>query len=202
MGASIEQIKKIRNLTGAGVNAIREALKETDGIEEKALAYLRKKGMAKANKRKDNSTSFGVIGTYIHSNNQLVVTVEVNTETDFAARGEDLKKFANDMALQVAAANARFLNVEGIDEKSLKEQKETFMKDLEGKPDNVKENIVEGKLQKFYKESVLMKQDLFVDDSKTVEDYLSELVAKVGEKIVIKRFIKSKVSEDPMIRKN
>lgn len=197
--ATVDQIKKLRTSSGAGVNAIREALKETGGDEEKALAYLRKKGMAKAEKRKDNTAEYGVIGTYVHSNNQVVVTVEINTETDFAARGTDVVKFANDIALQVAAAGAQSITTEGIAEDTLKAQKETFEKELEGKPENVKEKILEGKLQKFYSESVLMHQSLFIDDTKTVEDYLNELVAKIGEKIVIKRFVKQTVAEDILI---
>lgn len=194
--ATIEEIKKLRDMTGAGINAVREALKETGDDTESALKYLRQKGMAKAEKRKDKSTANGVLGVYIHGNNRVVTVVEVGVETDFAANSEDVRTFANEMALQVAAANPEYILPENIDEKKMSELKDEYTKDLEGKPDNVKEKIMEGKLEKFYKTAVLLKQDLFSNDEKTVEDMISELVAKIGEKVEIKSFSKFEVAQD------
>ncbi len=194
--ATVEQIKKLRDMTGAGVNSVREALDTSGDDLEKALAFLRQKGMAKSEKRKDRAASNGVLGTYIHSNNRVVVVVEVNCETDFAAKSADMLKFANDIALQVAATNPRFISVESIPENILNEEKETYLKDLEGKPEEVKTKILDGKLEKFYSETVLMKQVLFTDESKTVEDYLSEMLGKIGEKIVVKSFTKFEVAQD------
>lgn len=194
--ATIEEIKKLRDMTGAGINAVREALKETGDNTEAALKYLRQKGMAKAEKRKDRTTANGILGVYIHSNNRVVTVVEVGVETDFAANSEDMKKFANQMALQVAAANPEFITEDGIDKKTMEALKDEYTKDLDGKPEEVKEKIMQGKLEKYYKTAVLMKQDLFTDDSKTVEDAINELVAKIGEKIEIKSFSKFEVAQD------
>ncbi len=194
--ASMEEIKSLRNETGAGINAVREALEVSKGDIEEAKKFLRQKGVAKADKRKDKTAANGILGVYIHSNNRVVTVVEVGCETDFAAKSPDMTKFANDLALQVAAANPEFLNVEGVSEKKLTELKDTFEKELEGKPDNIKENIMNGKMEKYYAESVLMKQKLFVDEDRTVEDYLNEMVTKIGEKIEVRSFSKFEVAQD------
>ena len=196
MEISIELIKKLREATGAGVGAVREALEKSNGDEKEAMKYLREKGVAKADKRKDRAASNGVLGVYVHSNNRVVVVVEVNCETDFAAKSEDMVQFANDLALQVAAANPLYITRESVDSEALEEEKQTYLKELEGKPEEVKEKILEGKLEKFYKANVLLDQQLFVDDSKTVRDYLNEILAKIGEKIEIKQFTKFEVSQD------
>lgn len=194
---NIEQIKKLREMTGAGVNAVREAIRETNGSEEEALKYLRQKGIAKADKRKDKSASEGLYGTYIHGNRKVVVVVEVNCETDFAAKSEDMIKFANDVALHIAAVSPKFISPDNIDEKTLEAERDTYMKDLEGKPEEVKEKILEGKMQKFYEQSVLLHQKLFSDDSKTVQDYLNDMVTKIGEKIEISNFTKYEIAQAP-----
>lgn len=197
--ATIDEIKELRDASGAGINAVREALKESDGDKEKAMQYLRKKGIAKSEKRKDNDANEGLVGFYLHTNKKVGVMVEINSETDFAARSEDLQKFANDVALHIAATNTLYINSDAIPEEEMVKAKETFEKDLEGKPEGVKENILKGKLEKFYKESVLLKQDFFVDDSKSVEDALNDLIAKIGEKLVINKFVKFDVSKDAQI---
>ncbi|MCA9386425.1 elongation factor Ts [Candidatus Dojkabacteria bacterium] len=194
--ATMEEIKKLRNETGAGINAVTEALKESKGDMEAARKYLRQKGEAKAEKRKDRTAANGILGVYIHGNNKVVTVVEVSCETDFAAKSEDMRKFANDLALQVAAANPEFLSVDGVSKEKVAELNDTFEKELEGKPENIKENILKGKMDKYYEASVLMKQVLFADDSKTVEDYLNEMVAKIGEKIELKSFSKFEVAQD------
>jgi elongation factor Ts len=194
--ATLEEIKKLRDMTGAGINAVREALTASNGNTEEAIKYLRQKGMAKSDKRKGNEAKNGVLGVYIHTNSRVVVVVEVACETDFAAKSEDMVKFANDMALQVAAANPEFINTDSVSETKINEIKDEAMKDLEGKPENIKENIINGKIEKYYADKVLVKQKLFADDSKTVEDVMNELVAKIGEKIVIKSFNKFEVAQD------
>lgn len=192
----MEEIKNLRNETGAGINAVREALEASKGNLEEAKKYLRQKGIAKAEKRKDRTAANGTLGVYTHSNNRVVTVVEVSCETDFAAKSPDMQKFANDLALQVAAANPEFLTIENVSKEKISELNDTFEKELEGKPDNVKENILKGKMEKYYQVAVLTKQPLFADDSKTVEDYLNEMTSKIGEKIEIKSFSKFEVAQD------
>lgn len=194
MAATLEQIKELRERTGVGVNAVKEAIEATGGDVEKAIQYLREKGIAKAAKRAGNATENGTLGTYIHNNNRLVVTVEVACETDFAANSEDMKQFANDIALHIAAQEVDYITKENVPSEILDKEKSVFEKDIEGKPAEIAEKILEGKLEKFYKQNVLMYQQLFTDDSKTVEDYINELVAKLGEKIEIKKFVKMKIA--------
>lgn len=193
---TIEQIKDLRNLTGAGVNAIREALEKSKGDFDLAVKYLREKGIAKAEKRKDNVAKNGILGTYVHSNSKLVVVVEIACETDFAANSADMKRFAQDLALHVAAMNPKYISVDTVDATELENEKQVFVKELEGKPEQIKEKILQGKLEKFYKENVLLRQPLFQDDKKTVEDYLNEMVAKIGEKMVLSKFYKIQVAEN------
>jgi elongation factor Ts len=192
---TLEQIKELRTRSGAGVNVVKEALEASNGDVEEAIKYLRKKGVAKSEKRKDKVALNGVLGTYIHSNNRMVAVVEVACETDFAAKSPDVIKFANDLALHIAAVNPIFVSVEDVSEEAKNEIKETAEKELEGKPIEVKEKIIEGKLQKFFDENVLLNQKLFTDETKTVKDYLDELVAKIGEKTEITRFVKISVAE-------
>lgn len=192
----MEEIKALRDMTGAGINAVREALAESNGSQEEALKYLRQKGMAKADKRKGNVASNGVLGVYVHGNGRIVTVVEIACETDFAAKSPDMINFANEMALQVTAANPDFISAESVSEEKKAELQDTFEKELEGKPENIKEKIMEGKYEKYYSESVLLNQTSFSDDSKTVSDLLNELVAKVGEKIEIKNFYKFEVTQD------
>lgn len=194
--ATIEQIKQLREQTGAGVNAVREALEVSNDDVEKAMVYLREKGVAKAEKRKDKSASKGTLGVYIHSNNSVVVVVEVNCETDFAANSDDMKKFANDIAVHVAAVNPMFINENSVDADELEKQKQSWKLDLEGKPAEVQDKILEGKVEKYYQEKVLLRQQLFQNNEITVGDYLNELVAKIGEKIEISKFYSFEVSQD------
>lgn len=193
---STQLIKELRAKTGAGITAIKEAIEHSGGDVEKAITYLRQKGVAKAEKRAQKEANEGVLATYTHHNQKLVVVVEVNTETDFAAKSEDLQKFANDIAIHIAALDPSFISVESVDPSILEKEKQVFEKELEGKPEEVKNKIIEGKLGKFYQDNVLMKQELFSDSSKTVEDYLNELIAKVGEKIVIRRFYRFELGKD------
>lgn len=193
---TIEQIKELRALSGAGVNAVREALENSGGDTNGAIKYLREKGIAKAEKRKDKTASNGILGTYRHTNSKLVVLVEVACETDFAAKSPDMAKFADEVALHIAAMSPKYVSVETVDSVELESEKKSFEEELAGKPEEVKSKILEGKLAKFYKDTVLLKQNLFTDENKTVEDLLNELIAKIGEKIVITRFFKVTLGEE------
>lgn len=193
---TIEQIKELRGITGAGVGAVREALEVSAGNFDEAVKYLREKGLAKADKRKGKVAEHGVLGTYIHSNKRFAVVVEVSCETDFAAKSEDMVKFASDLAVHIAAVNPKYINVESIDKDVLATEYTAAEAGLEDKPEAIRKTIVEGKLEKFYKETVLLKQTLFTDESKTVEDYKNEMVAKIGEKMEITYFYRFQVGED------
>jgi len=192
---SIDQIKDLRNLTGAGVNSVREALEKSNGDNKEAIKYLREKGLAKAIKRKGNVASNGILGTYIHPNNKVVVVVEVACETDFAAKSEDMLRFAKDVALHIAAVTPKFVSLETIDEDTLASELSLAEQGTDNKPEEIRKTIIEGKLQKFYQETVLLKQKFFSDDSKTIEDYLNEMIIKIGEKIEITQFSKFQVGE-------
>ncbi len=192
---TIDQIKELRNLTGAGVGAVREALETTNGDINEAVKFLRAKGLAKASKRKGKAAEHGVLGTYIHNNNKFVVVVEVACETDFAAKSEDMIKFANDLAVHIAAVNPKYISISSIDKDTLATEVSAAETGLDNKPDEIRKTIITGKLEKFYQEVVLLKQYLFTDETKTVEDYQNEMVAKIGEKIEITQFYKFQVGE-------
>ncbi len=193
MSITIEQIKDLRQRTGAGVNAVRVALEDAKGDEDKAIQLLREQGVAKAAKRAGKEAKNGIIGVYVHGDQRMAVLVEVATETDFAAKSEEMKKFANDIALHIAAVDPLYTSVELIPEDILENEKKVFAKDIEGKPENIAEKILEGKLKKFYSETVLSYQSLFTNDEITVQDYMNEMVAKLGEKMEITKFVKMKL---------
>ncbi|MFS8131284.1 MAG: elongation factor Ts [Candidatus Dojkabacteria bacterium] len=195
MEITLDQIKELRQRSGVGVNAVREALTAAEGDMDKAVKYLREKGMAKAEKRKGKVAENGIIGTYVHPNKKVVVVVEVACETDFAAKSEEFNKFASDIALHIAAVSPKYVTIKSIDKNTLAGELTAAEQGLEDKPENIRKTIIDGKLEKFYKETVLLKQPLFSDESKTVGDYLNELIAKTGEKIQITQFHKFQVSE-------
>lgn len=197
--ATIEQIKELRDLTGAGVNAVREALEASNGNIEESVKYLRNKGMAKAEKRKGKVAEHGVLGTYVHSNSKFVVVVEVACETDFAAKSDDMIKFSKDLALHIAAVGPKYVSVESIDKDVLATEMTAAEQGLEDKPENIRKTIIDGKLQKFYKETVLTKQSFFSDETKTVEDLMNEMVVKIGEKIEVTYFYKFSVGEPVVV---
>ncbi len=194
MDITIDQIKELRNRTGAGVGSVKEALEFAQGDNDKAIQYLREKGLAKSAKRAGKQADNGILGIYMHGDHRMSVVVEIATETDFAARSEDVRKFADDIALHIAANETLYTSVESIPAEILENEKKTFANDVEGKPAEIAEKIVAGKLEKFYADTVVTHQQLFTDDSKTVQDYLNELVAKIGEKVEITRFVKMKIA--------
>ena len=187
---SLDLIKQLRDITGVGINDCKIALYETDGDLERAVIVLRKKGAAVALKRADKATSQGLVEAYIHPGNTLGVLIEINCETDFVASTPDLKTFAKNLCMQIAALKPRYISPEEVDPVFLQKEKDLIKEQLaqSGKPAQVLEKIVEGKLDKIYQDICLIRQLYIKDDKQTVQDVLNGLVAKLGEKIVIKRF--------------
>lgn len=189
MSISIEDIKKLRDMTGAGMMDAKGALEEAKGDMDKAVEIMRLKGIAKADKKSDRIASAGVIESYVHGE-KIGVLVEINCETDFVARTEDFKAFAKDVAMHIAATGPSYVDVDGIDPVELKKEKATVEKEVaaSGKPKEFASKMVEGKLGKWYEQVCLMNQPFIKDDSKTIEQLTKELIGKLGENIVIKRF--------------
>jgi elongation factor Ts len=190
MEISVELIKKLREATGSGIMDVKEALTESDGDFDKAVDYLRQKGLAKAAKRSDRDASEGTIELYSHGSGRVGVMVEVNCETDFVARSEDFLDFAHEIALQIAAASPRWVDSEQVPEDVLEREKEIARKRYqdEGKPDNIIDRILEGMVEKFYKENCLLDQAYIRDEDLTIQELLHEKIASIGENIVIRRF--------------
>jgi elongation factor Ts len=175
----------------------KKALSEVDGDIEKAIEFLRKKGLATAQKRAGRALSEGTIQSYIHMNGKLGVLVEVNCETDFVAKNEDFQAFAKNIAMHIAASNPLGITPEDVPEDVIETEKEIYRAQaLEmGKPENVIDKIVEGKLKKFYQESCLLNQPYVRDTEMSVSDLLNELIAKIGENISIKRFVRFQIGD-------
>ena len=190
-------VKQLREKTGAGMMDCKNALSEVDGDIEKAIEFLRKKGLATAQKRAGRALSEGTIQSYIHMNGKLGVLVEVNCETDFVAKNEDFQAFAKNIAMHIAASNPLGITPEDVSENVIETEKEIYRAQaLEmGKPENVIDKIIEGKLKKFYEESCLLNQPYVRDTDMSISDLLNELIAKIGENISIKRFVRYQIGE-------
>jgi elongation factor Ts len=198
MAISIEQIKQLREETGAGVLDCRKALETYNGDFEKAIEYLREKGLAKAAKRADREVLEGMVELYSHGNGRVGVMVEVNCETDFVARSESFRKFAHEVALQVAAGAPKYVRIEDIPAEILEQEREKArnLAQAEGKPENVIERIVEGKQEKYYNENCLLRQAYVRDENMTLEDLRNQHIAAIGENIVIRRFARWEIGEE------
>jgi elongation factor Ts len=198
MAISIEQIKQLREETGAGVLDCRKALDTYNGDFEKAIGYLREKGLAKAAKRADREVLEGMLELYSHGNGRVGVMVEVNCETDFVARSAAFRKFAHEVALQIAAGAPKWVRVEDIPAEVLEEEREKArnLALAEGKAEKVIERIIEGKLEKFYNENCLLRQAYVRDEEMTLEDLRTQNIAAIGENIVIRRFARWEVGEE------
>jgi elongation factor Ts len=190
-------VKELREKTGAGMMDCKQALKECGGDIEKATDFLRKKGLATAAKRAGRALSEGVVQSYIHMGGKLGVMVEVNCETDFVAKNEDFQEFAKNLAMHIAAINPVGIREADVPEEVINREREIYRAQaLElGKPEKMVEKIVEGKIQKYYKENCLMNQAYVRDNTLTIADLLNEMIAKIGENIVIKRFVRYQVGE-------
>jgi elongation factor Ts len=196
---SAELVKQLRDLTGAGMMDCKRALQETEGDLEKAQELLRMKGLASAQGRAGRSANQGLVESYVHFNNTVGALVELNCETDFVANTDEFKQLAKDLALHVASPSApRFLSREDVPKDVADRERLIFeaqAKEL-GKPDNVIPNIVEGKMRAFYEETVLLDQPYVKDDSKTIQELLDEVGAKVREKVAVRRFVRFRLGEE------
>jgi len=197
MSISAADIKELREATGVGFLDCRKALQEADGDFDKAVVLLRERGLAKAAKRAGRDASEGVVELYDHGNGRVGVMVEVNCETDFVARSEAFRTFAHEIALQIAAASPLYLNEEDISEDVIEAEREIARNRAleEGKPEHILEKIVEGRVNKYKEEVVLMKQAYIRNEDISIEKYLHETVAAIGENIVIRRFVRWGVGE-------
>ncbi len=185
-----EMIKGLRARTNAGILDCKEALKETGGDMEKAVDFLRKKGLATALKRAGRETSEGVINSYIHAGGKIGVLVEVNCETDFVAKTDEFKELVKNLAMHIAATRPLGIRSEDIPEEIIKREEEIYRAQaLEtGKPEKIIDKIVEGKMKKFYRESCLLEQQYVKDTDMTIQDLIHEMVSKMGESISVRRF--------------
>ena len=194
---SASLVKQLREKTGAGMMDCKQALTECKGDLDQAVDFLRKKGLATAQKRAGRAMTEGTVQSYIHMGGKLGVLVEVNCETDFVAKNEDFVDFARNIAMHIAASNPLGIRPEDIPEEVVNREKEIYKaQTLElGKPENVVAKIVEGKLNKFFKENCLLHQPYVRDPDMTVEDLLNELIAKIGENITIRRYVRFQTGE-------
>lgn len=195
---SASLVKELRDKTGAGMMDCKKALTECDGDEQKAVAWLREKGLSKAAKRAGRATSEGVIGSYIHSTGKIGVMVEIKCETDFVARADRFQEFAKNVAMQIAAANPLCVTPEELPADKLEAEKEIFRNQAlaDGKPENIVDKIVEGRVKKYYKEVCLLEQPFIKDDKISIQDLLNDLVGVLGENIQIGRFTRLALGED------
>lgn len=197
MAVSTSQIKELREKTGVGIMDCKTALKECDGNIEKAIEYLRKKGIATAKKRSSRTTSQGQVLSYIHAGGKIGVLVEVNCETDFTGKNEDFTNFVKDLAIQIAATSPIAIDRESIPQDILEKEREIYATQAKesGKPEKVIEKIVEGKLKKFFSEACLLEQPFVKNPDITVQDLINEMIAKTGENIVMRRFVRYQLGE-------
>ncbi|KJU82452.1 translation elongation factor Ts [Candidatus Magnetobacterium bavaricum] len=196
MSISASEVKELREQTGVGMMECKKALTETGGDFNKALDLLRKKGLASAAKRSGKTASQGVIFSYIHMD-KIGVMLELNCETDFVAKTDDFKGLAKDIAMHIAAANPSYINPSDVPEATIAREKDIYKAQVLGKPANIVDKIVEGKLDKFYSDTCLVKQ-IFVKDPEgklTIHDLISEKIAKIGENILVRRFARYQVGE-------
>ena len=197
MAVTTEQIKEIREATGAGFMDCRNALEQADGDFDKAVDFLREKGLAKAAKRAGREASEGMIEMYSHGDGRVGVMLEINSETDFVARSDDFRGFAHELALQIAAMSPQYVSEEDIPVDVLEHETEIARKQAleEGKPENIIDRIAEGRLKKFKDDACLLRQPYIRDDSITIEKLLHEKILSLGENIVIRRFARWEVGE-------
>jgi len=194
---SAKMVMQLREKTGAGIMDCKGALTECDGDMDKALDFLRKKGLATAAKRAGRAMTEGIVESYIHMDSKLGVLVEVNCETDFVAKNDDFKAFAKNIAMHIAATNPVGIRPEDVPEEIIAKEKEIYHGQVMemGKPEKIADKIVEGKMQKYFKENCLLDQAYVRNPEMTVADLLNELIAKIGENISIKRFVRFKIGE-------
>jgi len=195
MEVTAQQVKELREATGAGVLDCRKALIAHEGDFEKAAAFLREKGLAAATKKEGREAKEGMLELYSHGGGRVGVMVEVNCETDFVARTEQFRAFAHDLALHIAASSPRYVDVEHIPAEMLENERTAARTLAEGKPANVIDRIIDGRLEKFYVESCLMRQPFVKNEDITVADLLKQTIATIGENVIIRRFERWELGE-------
>ena len=197
MSATAEQIKRLRELTGAGVLDAKRTLEQYNGDFDKALAVLKEKGLKAAEKKAERVAKQGLIETYVHAGGKIGVIIEVNCETDFVAATNEFKQLAHDLALQIAAAKPRYVSMNDIPADVVEAQKKIFTDAAraEGKPEAIIEKIVQGKTDAFFKETVLLRQPFIRDEAVTIQDLIQSVIAKLGENIVVRRFARFELGE-------
>ncbi|ADQ05106.1 translation elongation factor Ts [Caldicellulosiruptor owensensis OL] len=185
-----EMVKELREKTGAGMMDCKKALEDAGGDMDKAIELLRERGFAKAAKKASRVAAEGIVESYIHGNGRIGVLVEINCETDFVARNEEFRQFAKDIAMQIAAANPKYVSREEVPPEVIEKEKAILRQQAlnEGKPENVVDRIVEGRLEKFFEEVCLLEQPWIKNPDMKIKDLLTEKIAKIGENIVIRRF--------------
>ena len=195
---SAQSVKELRERTSAGMMDCKKALEAAGCDMDKAIAWLREKGLSKAAKKSGRTTSEGIIGSYIHAGGKIAVLVEIKCETDFVARSDKFQEFAKNVAMQIAAASPVCLKPEDVPADLLAKEKAIFLAQAktEGKPEAIAEKIVEGRIKKYYKEVCLLDQPYIKDDKLTIQDLLTELVGTLGENIQLGRFVRMQLGED------
>jgi len=190
-------VKELRERTAAGFSDCRAALMETGGDIEQAINVLRKKGQAAAQKKAQRQASEGLVASYIHAGGKIGVIVEVNCESDFVARTEEFQRLCHDIAMHIAALDPRFVRREEVTPEVLEQEKAIYREQAlaTGKPENVVEKIVQGKMEKFYEEACLYEQHFIKDESQTIRELVEQMIAKIGENIAVRRFVRFKVGE-------
>jgi elongation factor Ts len=193
-----DQVKELREKTGVGIMDCKKALKECNGDMEEAVDYLRKKGIATAKKRGARTASEGQIASYVHAGGRIGVLVEINCETDFSGKTPDFTEFARNVAMHIAAANPIAVDREGVPAEVTSREREIYSTQAKesGKPEKIIEKIVDGKMNKFFSEACLLEQPYVKNPDITVQDYLNEMIAKTGENIVIRRFVRYQLGEE------
>lgn len=190
-------VKELREKSGVGMMDCKKALTETDGDFDKALDVLRKKGIAKAEKRSDREAKEGVVVSYIHPGANLGVLIEVNCETDFVANTDGMKDFAKNVAMHIAASSPLALDREQLDQRVVEKEMEIYKEQAlaSGKPENIVDKIIQGRIEKYYAEVCLMEQPYVKDPDKTIKELLTETIAQVGENVAIKRYARFRIGE-------
>lgn len=197
MSFTANDVMTLRQRTGAGMMDCKKALVETDGDMDKAVDYLREKGIAKAAKKAGRIAAEGIVDSYIHMGGKVGVLLEVNCETDFVARGDQFKELVHDIALQIAASNPQYVTVEEVPAEVIEKEKEILRAQAieEGKPEKIVDKMVEGRIKTFYDENCLLCQKFVKDPSKTIEQLVVEATATIGEKIAVRRFVRFEMGE-------
>jgi len=195
MKIDTSKIKELREKTGLSVIECKKAIEEANGDINKAIEILKKRGLEISEKKKEKEVKEGLIGSYVHTNGKIGVLIEVNCETDFVAKNSEFKELVKDLCLQITAGNPEWIDVESIPKEIIEEKTNEIKEQFKDKPEDVVKKIIEGKLNDFYKERVLLKQPFIKDENITIEEYIKSKIAKLGENIKIRRFARFEIGE-------